>query len=109
VTAPKPEPEPEPEPAARAPTKGAKRGAGEDAASGEMLFSVFLNRISSKEKQEQAAKLLATVRGCSIAEAREQVKKIIVPVVRDVNKEDADNCLKKFTEIGITGKTTRKK
>ncbi len=113
AAAPKPEPEPEPEsepePVAKAPSKGAKRGAAEDAASGEVLFSVFLNRIPSKEKQEQAAKILATVRECSIAEAREQVKKVIIPVVRDVNKEEADNCLKKFTEIDVTGKMTKKK
>ncbi|MDQ7779634.1 MAG: hypothetical protein RDV41_07980 [Planctomycetota bacterium] len=110
---PKAEPAEEPEeeqapPAKTAPAKPPKK-APADADSGDMQYSVFLNRIGAKEKQEQAAKVLAEVRGCSLAEAREQAKKVIVPVLRDVSKEEADTCLKRFTDMGLQGKTTKKK
>lgn len=106
---PKPVEKPELEPVTKGEARAAKQAASRGVPPGEALYSVFLNRIVSREKQEQAAKILASVRNCSLSEAREQVKKVIIPVIRDVSKEEADNCLKKFTEIGLTGKTTKKK
>ncbi|MBI3099672.1 MAG: hypothetical protein HYY93_15795 [Planctomycetes bacterium] len=79
------------------------------AADGEPLFSVFLSKIGDPAKQAEAAKLIAEIRGIPLKEAKEKAKGMLIPVLKDVSKDEADACLEKFQKLKIPGKVTKKK
>ncbi|MBI2921414.1 MAG: hypothetical protein HYY18_10065 [Planctomycetes bacterium] len=73
------------------------------------LCSVFLNRITSAKDQEVAAKIIAEVRSCPIKEAKELAARMVIPVVKDVPKSEAEVILSKFQKAKIPGRITKKK
>lgn len=75
----------------------------------EVLYSVFLSRIPTPEKQVQAAKLICDVRKVPLAEAKELASRMVIPVLKDVAKEEAESVLEKFKKIKVAGRMTKKK
>jgi len=73
------------------------------------LCSVFLNRIPSAKDQEVAAKIIAEVRSCPIKEAKELAARMVIPVVKDIPKSEAEGILAKFMKAKIAGRITKKK
>lgn len=85
--------------------------AGEDGGEGgdDVQFSVFLSRIPTPDKQSAAAKLISDMRGVSMAEAKELASRMVIPVLKDVSKDEAEKCLERFKKIKVSGRMTKKK
>ena len=64
-------------------------------------FSVFLAKINDAGRQDKAVPLLQEISGIEEDEARTLVKKMIIPVVKGVTKEEAEATKHRFAEIGI--------
>ena len=64
-------------------------------------FSVFLAKINDAGRQDKAVPLLQEISGIGEDEARTLVKKMIIPVVKGVTKEEAEATKHRFAEIGI--------
>ncbi len=96
---------------ARAPVKPAADSDDEDGEGDgdDVQFSVFLSRIPTPDKQNQAAKLISEIRGVSMAEAKELASRMVIPVLKDVPKGEAEKCLEKFKKIKVSGRMTKKK
>ncbi len=101
VAAPKQAPPPPPEPEAEAPAESPEAASGE--AGG---YNVFLSKITSNDKKEQAAKLISEIKSCPIEEARELAGRLIIPLLKEVSKAEAEAALNKFKGIKITGRMT---
>jgi ribosomal protein L7/L12 len=108
--APPPEPPPAPPPAkkpAAAPKQAPAPAEEADAeAPATDTYNVFLSKITSNDKKEQAAKLISEMKGCAIDEARELAGRLIIPLMKDVAKSDAEAALTKFKAIKVTGRMT---
>jgi len=101
-------PKPAPKPAAPPPPPPAPAEAEaepEPEAAGD-TYNVFLSKITSNDKKEQAAKLISEIKSCPIDEARELAGRLIIPLLKDVPKADAEAALNKFKAIKITGRIT---
>ncbi|GEM_PF-2497516 len=101
-------PPPKPEPKKPPERKPAKKG-GDDDDGGEIAYSVFLSRIPTPDKQMQAAKMICEIRGVSMGEAKDLAARMVIPVVKDVSKEEAEQCLDRFKKLKIQGRITKKK
>lgn len=75
----------------------------------EERYKVFLSQITSPEKKEHAAQLIAELTNCSIEEAREKVNRVIIPVFNDASKEEAESAVSRFKELKIRAIMTKKK
>lgn len=64
-------------------------------------FSVFLAKIVDEVKRAKAVPLLAELSGLSTADADALSKKVIIPVVKGVSKEEAEAAKLRFAKIGI--------
>jgi ribosomal protein L7/L12 len=64
-------------------------------------FSVFLAKIADEAKRVKAVPLLAELAGISNDEADALSKKVIIPVLKGVSKEDAESAKQRFAKIGI--------
>lgn len=64
-------------------------------------FSVFLAKITDEVKRAKAVPLLAELSGLSNADADALSKKVIIPVVKGVSKEEAEAAKLRFAKIGI--------
>ncbi len=64
-------------------------------------FSVFLAKIADEVKRAKAVPLLAELSGLSTADADALSKKVIIPVVKGVSKEEAEAAKLRFAKIGI--------
>lgn len=64
-------------------------------------FSVFLAKIADEVKRAKAVTLLAELSGLSTADADALSKKVIIPVVKGVSKEEAEAAKQRFAKIGI--------
>lgn len=90
--------------------KPARKGGGDDEeGEGQIAYSVFLSRIPTPEKQSQAAKLIAEIRGVSMNEAKDLAGRMVIPILKDVSKEEAEACLERFRKLKIQGRITKKK
>lgn len=70
--------------------------------------NVFLQSISNAEVDEQDIKsLLMEVRNCPEDEAKDLMDRPVIPVVKDVDEESAEELLDRFEELGATGNITR--
>ncbi|MCW8141601.1 MAG: hypothetical protein KIT58_22080, partial [Planctomycetota bacterium] len=76
------------------------------APSGEGEHGLVLSRIADPEKKEQAAEIIAEVKGCSIDEARRLTDRTIIPVLKGVSRELAEHHLEKFKRVKIAGRVT---
>jgi len=77
-------------------------------ASGEM-YNVFLSKISDRKKQQKAATVIAEVKRCTEQEARELASRLVIPLAKNVSKEQAEDILSKFKKLKIFGRMTRAK
>ncbi|MBX3467275.1 MAG: hypothetical protein KF878_10315 [Planctomycetes bacterium] len=93
-----------PRPSAPAPAKRPPPGGA--APSGEGEHGLVLSRIADPEKKEQAAEIIAEVKGCSIDEARRLTDRTIIPVLKGVSRELAEHHLEKFKRVKIAGRVT---
>ena len=104
--APKPTPAPVPKPAAPPPPAEEPEAEQEGGAEGGDTFNVFLSKITSGDKKEQAAKLISDIKACAIEDARELAGRLIIPLLKDVSKTEAETALNKFKGIKVTGRIT---
>lgn len=64
-------------------------------------YSVFLAKIGDEARRTKAVALLAELAKISNAEAETLSKKVIIPVLKGVTKQDAEAAKQKFAKIGI--------
>jgi ribosomal protein L7/L12 len=64
-------------------------------------FSVFLAKIADEARRAKAVPILAELSGLSNEEADALSKKVIIPVVKGVTKEEAEAAKQRFAKIGI--------
>lgn len=64
-------------------------------------FSVFLARISDDNRRQKAIPLLQDLAGLDEAAAQTLSKKVIIPVLKNVSKDAAEDAKHRFAEIGI--------
>lgn len=64
-------------------------------------FSVFLAKIADEGRRAKAVPILAELSGLSNEEADALSKKVIIPVVKGVTKEEAEAAKLRFAKIGI--------
>jgi len=64
-------------------------------------FSVFLAKIGDEVRRAKVVPLLAELSGLSAEEADALSKKVIIPVVKGVSKEEAESAKQRFAKIGI--------
>lgn len=80
-----------------------------EAPSSRELYSVFLSKISSKDAKEKAIDLIAQIKKVSKEEARELSNRMLIPLLKDAPRKDAEEALEKFRTIGVSGKMTKQK
>ena len=64
-------------------------------------YSVFLAKITDEARRAKVVPLLAELSGLSKEEADSLSKKVIIPVVKGVTKEEAEAARQRFAKIGI--------
>jgi len=82
-----------------APSKSAGSGGDGD-------HGLVLSRIADPDKKEEAAAIIAEVKGCSVEEARRLTDRTIIPVLKGVSREEAELHLEKFKKVKIAGRVT---
>jgi len=75
--------------------------AGGGSGGGSEGHSVFLAKISDENRRKKAIPLLVELIGISEDEAEKLAKKVIIPVLKGVTKEDAEQAKHRFAEIGV--------
>src|SRR5205814_262635 len=65
------------------------------------LYNVFLSKISDTSKRDKAAELIAKVKGCSGAEAKELTTRLVIPLAKNVAKAKAEDILNQFKKMKI--------
>ena len=73
------------------------------------LYNVFLSKITDKAKQDKAAELISKTKGCSLTEAKELTSRMIIPIAKNVSKEQAESILDTFKKIKVFGRMTKVK
>ena len=100
-----PEAEPEPEPAAEPEAPVEEEAPAEQ---GE-LYNVFLSKITDTSKRDKAAELIAKIKGCTPAEAKELTTRLVIPLAKNVGKSKAEDILNQFKKLKIFGRMTKVK
>jgi hypothetical protein len=85
---------------------GGGAGAGGPPPSGDGEHGLVLSRIADPDKKEQAAEIIAEVKGCNLDEARRLTDRTIIPVLKGVSREVAEFHLEKFKRVKIAGRVT---
>ncbi|MBI4614531.1 MAG: hypothetical protein HY720_13045 [Planctomycetes bacterium] len=70
-------------------------------------YSVFLQKITSSQQKQAVVPILCELRGIDEDEAEELADRMIVPVVKGVSKEYADEILGQFKKIGVNGRAPK--
>jgi ribosomal protein L7/L12 len=65
------------------------------------LYNVFLPKLSTDEKKENAIPVLEEILRISADEAGELVQKVVIPVVKGVPEDEANAIKKRFLQVGI--------
>jgi len=101
----------EPEPLPEAPMAEPEALAAEEEAPAEAgeLYNVFLSKITDTSKRDKAAELIAKVKGCSTAEAKELTTRLVIPLAKNVSKNKAEDILNQFKKLKIFGRMTKVK
>ena len=73
------------------------------------LYNVFLSKITDTSKRDKAAELIAKVKGCSTAEAKELTTRLVIPLAKNVTKAKAEDILNQFKKLKIFGRMTKVK
>jgi ribosomal protein L7/L12 len=79
-------------------SSGTNRRSGEHGSGG---FSVFLAKIADEERRKKAASLISEIGKVPAEEAEALSKKMIIPVLRGVSKDEAEAAKAQFGKIGI--------
>ncbi|MFW5860031.1 MAG: hypothetical protein ACOCYP_08385 [Planctomycetota bacterium] len=80
------------------PTAG---GGGTATATGGGRFSVFLNKINDENRRKKVVPLLMDMINIEAGEAEGLAKKMIIPVLKNVSKDEAEAAKHRFAEIGV--------
>jgi ribosomal protein L7/L12 len=81
---------------------GSSTGSGRRATeAGSGGFSVFLAKIADEDRRKKAASLIAEIGKVPAEEAESLSKKMIIPVLRGVTKDEAEAAKAQFGKIGI--------
>lgn len=86
---------------AGAPVGGTGQSSGRLSAVPANGFSVFLAKIGDEARRQKAVPLLAEMAKISNDEAELLSKKVIIPVLKGVTKDDAEAAKQRFAKIGI--------
>ncbi len=81
----------------------------EEAVADGELYNVFLSKITDKAKQDKAAELISKTKRCSLSEAKELTSRMIIPIAKNVSKEQAESILDSFKKIKVFGRMTKVK
>ncbi|MGE4143259.1 MAG: hypothetical protein AB7N76_21680 [Planctomycetota bacterium] len=100
--APQPPPKKAAAPAAAKPKK--KKGGGEAAS-----YGVVISGLGLKSKKDAAVKVVMQIKSCSEGEAQDLCRASVVPVLKAVGKEEAEEAEALFKAAGITCRVTSKK
>lgn len=73
----------------------------------EAAHNVFLSKITSPSKKEEAVKLIAETKGISLEEAKKLAGRVLIPLVKEVTEEEAKGYLERFKKIGVSGRITK--
>lgn len=71
------------------------------------VYNVFVPEVKDAAKREEVVKLITEIRGCSADEARKLTRRLMIPVAKNVGKEEAEEILTKFRKLKITGRMTK--
>ena len=71
-------------------------------------YSLFLTAIT-QAKREEAAELIAEIKGIPLAQARLMANRSMVPILKDVSETMSKECMERFKKIGLAGKIIKKK
>ncbi|RME88442.1 MAG: hypothetical protein D6785_00865 [Planctomycetota bacterium] len=86
-----------------------KTGISSKVLEGTGTHGVVLSRIMSEEKKEKAAKIIAEIKNIPLGEAKKMTEGMIIPVLRGVQKEVADEVSNKFKSAGISVRVVSRK
>lgn len=78
-------------------------------AEGDGPHGVVLSRIMSDDKKDAAAKMISEIKNISINEAKKMTNNMIIPVLKGVTKEIADEVSTRFKSAGISVRVTTRK
>jgi hypothetical protein len=81
---------------------------GQNIADRECTCSLFLTSVPP-DKKVVAAELAAKMKGIPVKQAQILLTRLLVPILKDVDKASATKCLEEFQKIGVKGKLTVKK
>ncbi|MCR4316161.1 MAG: hypothetical protein NUW37_07425 [Planctomycetes bacterium] len=81
-------------------------GASSSAASGDGGFNLFLSKIPS-DKQGQAVDLMVNELSMAKDKAQSLVKRSVIPLLKDVQKDEAEEILAKFRKLRFSGRITK--
>lgn len=70
--------------------------------------NLFLQPVSDDENLNDVISLLAEIRNCSEDEAEDLTNRPIIPVIKGVTEESAEELLSRFKDLGAGGNITRK-
>ncbi len=73
------------------------------------LYNVFLSKITDKGKQDKVAELIGKIKGCSASEAKDLTSRLVIPIAKNISKEQAEEILNQFKKIKIFGRMTKVK
>ena len=76
---------------------------------GEDVYNVFLSKITDTAKRKKAIELIAKVKGCTAAEAKELTTRLVIPLAKSVGKKKAEKILSAFKKLKIFGRMTKVK
>lgn len=71
------------------------------------VYNVFVPEVKDAAKREEVVKLITEIRGCSPDEARKLTRRLMIPVAKNVSKQEAEEILAKFKKLKITGRMTK--
>ncbi|MBI2900936.1 MAG: hypothetical protein HYY17_12190 [Planctomycetes bacterium] len=73
------------------------------------LYNVFLSKITDGSKRDKAAELISRIKKCSTQEAKDLTSRLVIPMAKNVPKEQAEDILNQFKKMKIFGRMTKVK
>ena len=92
---------PAPAAAAPSPAPAPAADARADTIGDQKIFNVFLPKLTTEDKKEKAIPLIVEISGITADEAKKLSNRIVIPLVKGVDKAQADSIKERFMAIGI--------